>query len=98
MQFTYNMCLSGASAVQKKVKELQERVSHLMIVIVDHVIVKYEEGSEMKALECIGKDIEELLRCVDSGPDIFSDNPEDSMNRSIGLSVESKLVEWNPNP
>jgi len=32
-----------------------------------------------------------------SGPDILSDNPEESMNRSIGLSVESDLIKRNPN-
>jgi tetratricopeptide (TPR) repeat protein len=32
-----------------------------------------------------------------SGPDIFSNNPEQSMNRSIRLSVESDLVKRNPN-
>jgi tetratricopeptide (TPR) repeat protein len=32
-----------------------------------------------------------------SGPDILSDNPEESMNRSISLSVESDLVKRNPN-
>jgi tetratricopeptide (TPR) repeat protein len=34
---------------------------------------------------------------VESGPDILSDKPEDSMNRSISLSVESDLVKRNPN-
>ena len=33
----------------------------------------------------------------ESGPDILSNNPEDSMNRSIRLSVESDLVKQNPN-
>jgi tetratricopeptide (TPR) repeat protein len=33
----------------------------------------------------------------ESGPDILSDNPEQSMNRSISLSVESNLVKRNPN-
>jgi hypothetical protein len=32
-----------------------------------------------------------------SGPDILSDKPEESMNRSISLSVESDLVKRNPN-
>jgi tetratricopeptide (TPR) repeat protein len=32
-----------------------------------------------------------------SGPDIFSNNPEQSMNRSIRLSVDSDLVKRNPN-
>ena len=33
----------------------------------------------------------------DSGPDLLSNDPERSMNRSIGLSVESHLVQRNPN-
>jgi hypothetical protein len=55
-----------ASAVQHKVKELQERVAHLMIIIVNNVTVKYEEGSDVvvKAAENIEKDIKELLRCA----------------------------------
>jgi hypothetical protein len=32
----------------------------------------------------------------ESGPDILSNDPEQSMNRSIGLSVESNLVKRNP--
>jgi len=55
-----------ASAVQKKLKELQERVAHLMIVIVDNITVKHEEGSEVvvKAVEGIEEDVKELLRCA----------------------------------
>jgi hypothetical protein len=33
----------------------------------------------------------------ESGPDILSNDPEQSMNRSIGLSVESDFVKRNPN-
>ena len=33
----------------------------------------------------------------ESGPNILSNDPEQSMNRSIQLSVESDVVEWNPN-
>ena len=33
----------------------------------------------------------------ESGPDLLSDNPEASMNRSISLSLESDLVKRNPN-
>ena len=33
----------GASAVEQKVKDLQERVSHLMIDILRHVTPKSEE-------------------------------------------------------
>jgi hypothetical protein len=62
----YTCIQQEASAVHQKVKELQERVAHLMIVIVDHVTVKYEEGSEVvvKAVEGIEKDMKELLRCA----------------------------------
>jgi len=37
-----------------------------MIVIVDNVTVKYEEGSEavVKAVEGIEKDVKDLLRCA----------------------------------
>lgn len=55
-----------ASAVGQKVKELQERVGHLMVVILHHVMPKNEEGSEgavVKAVKGIEEDIKELLRC-----------------------------------
>jgi tetratricopeptide (TPR) repeat protein len=40
----------------------------------------------------------ELLNAwLESGPDILTDKPEESMNRSIGLSVDSDLVQRNPN-
>jgi deoxyribose-phosphate aldolase len=54
-----------ASNVEQKVKELQERVGDLMIVIVDHVTLKDEEDSKatvMKTAEGIEQDIKELLR------------------------------------
>jgi hypothetical protein len=56
----------GASAVQQQVKELQEKVAHLRIVIVDNVTVKDEEGSEVavKAVESLEKDVKDLLRCA----------------------------------
>ncbi|PPQ84114.1 hypothetical protein CVT26_013224, partial [Gymnopilus dilepis] len=38
--------------------------------------------------------LEAWLEC---GPDMFSDNPEQSMTRSISLSVDSDLVKQNPN-
>ena len=56
----------GASAVEQKVKDLQERVSHLMIDILRHVIPKSEEGNEeavVKVIKGIEKDIKQLLRC-----------------------------------
>jgi Zn finger protein HypA/HybF involved in hydrogenase expression len=55
-----------ASEVEQKVKELQVRVGNLMIVIVDHVTLKDEEGSKetvVKTAEGIEQDIKELLRC-----------------------------------
>ena len=55
-----------ASDVEQKVKELQVRVGNLMIVIVDHVTLKDEEGSKetvMKIAKGIEQDIKELLRC-----------------------------------
>src|SRR5260221_11738986 len=63
--FAYSV-YQDASAVQEKVKEMQERVAHLMIVIVDNVTVNHKEGSEVvvKAVEGIEKDVKDLLRCV----------------------------------
>jgi hypothetical protein len=58
--------LQEASDVEQKVKELQVRVGNIMIVIVDHVTLKDEEGSKetvMKIAEGIEQDIKELLRC-----------------------------------
>ena len=53
------------SAVGQKVKNLQDRVCHLMVVIVDNVTSKNEEGSDeviVKAAKRIEQDIEDLLR------------------------------------
>ena len=53
--------------MEQKVKELQVRVGNLMIVIVDHVTLKDEEGSMetvMRTAKGIQQDIEELLKCV----------------------------------
>ena len=55
----------NASEVEPKVKELQVRVGNLMIIIVDHVTLKDEEGSKetvVKTAEGIQQDIKELLR------------------------------------
>jgi diadenosine tetraphosphate (Ap4A) HIT family hydrolase len=55
-----------ALAVEQKVKELQERVGHLMIVILHHVTPKSEEDGEEaveRAVKRIEEDIKELLRC-----------------------------------
>ena len=54
-----------ASDVEQKVKKLQARVGDVMIVIVDHVTLKDEEGSKdtvMKTAEGIEQDVKELLR------------------------------------
>ena len=53
------------SAVGQKVKELQDRVCHLMLVIVENVTSKNEEGSDeiiVKAAKGIERDIKDLLR------------------------------------
>ena len=56
------------SAVQQKVKELQDRVCHLMVVIVENVTSKDEEDTSDKAIVKVAKgierDIEDLLRYV----------------------------------
>ena len=52
--------------MEQKVKELQVRVGNLMIVIVDHVTLKDDEGIKetvTKTAEGIEQDIKELLRC-----------------------------------
>ena len=51
--------------VEKKVKELQERVGHLMIVILHHVTPKNEDGSEgivVTTMKGIEEDIKALTR------------------------------------
>ena len=56
------------SVVGQKVKELQDRVCHLMVVIVDIVTSKNENGSDdsdeviVKAAKGIERDIKDLLR------------------------------------
>ncbi|KIM39270.1 hypothetical protein M413DRAFT_29445 [Hebeloma cylindrosporum] len=53
-----------ASAIEQKVKELQDRVGYLMVVIVDHVTAKNEEGSKeavVKAAKGIEEDIKGLV-------------------------------------
>ena len=58
------------SEVEPKVKELQVRVGNLMVVIVDHVTLKDEEGSKgtvVKTAEGIQQDTKELLRCGTNG-------------------------------
>ena len=56
-----------ASAVEQKVQDLQERVSHLMIDILRHITPKNEECNERavrKVVEGIEEDIKQLLRCA----------------------------------
>ena len=56
-----------ASAVEQKVKDLQERVSRLMIDILRHVTPKSEEGNNeavVKVVKGIEDDIKQLLRCA----------------------------------
>ena len=50
-----------ASDVGRKVKELQVTVGNLMIVILNHVTLKAEEGSKETVVK--EQDIEELRRC-----------------------------------
>jgi len=55
-----------ALVVEQKVKELQERVSHLMIVILHRVTPKNEDGSEeavVTTVKGIEEDIKALVRC-----------------------------------
>ena len=56
-----------ASAIEQKVKDLQERVSHLMIDILHHVTPKSEEGDDEAVVKVVGgikEDIKQLLQCV----------------------------------
>ena len=57
----------GASAVEQKVKDLQERVSRLMINILHHVTPKSKEGNSeavVKVVKGIKDNIKQLLRCA----------------------------------
>jgi hypothetical protein len=54
-------------AVEQKLKELQERVGHLMIAILHHVTPNNEESGEdgeavVKTVKGIEADIKELVR------------------------------------
>ena len=65
--FTFYYC-QNISVVGQKVKELQDRVCHLMVVIVDIVTSKNETGCDdteeviVKAAKGIERDIKDLLR------------------------------------
>jgi len=52
-----------SSAVEQEVKDLQERVSHLMIDVLRHVTPKSEESNEaaVKVVRGIEEDIKQLL-------------------------------------
>jgi hypothetical protein len=57
-------CCQKVSVVEKKVKDLQDRVCHLMVVIVNNVTSENEEGSDeaiVKAAKGIERDIKDLL-------------------------------------
>ena len=55
-------CCQNGSVVGKKVKEQQDRVCHLMVVIVDNVTSKNEsEELIVKAAKGIERDIMDLL-------------------------------------
>ena len=64
----YNILFQNISVVGQKVKELQDRVCHLMVVIVDIVTSNNENGSDdtneviVKAAKGIERDIKDLLR------------------------------------
>ena len=66
LQYIYSQ---NISVVGQKVKELQDRVCHLMMVIVDIVTSKNENGTGdttdeaiVKAAKGIERDIKDLLR------------------------------------
>jgi hypothetical protein len=55
------------SVIENKVKDLQDRVCHLMVVIVDNITSKNEEGTNevvVMAAKGIERDIKDLLRYV----------------------------------
>jgi hypothetical protein len=73
--------------VEQKVKELQVKVGNLMVVIVDHVTLKDEEGSKetaMKTAEGIEQEIKELLRC---GHEWWSLSASDNITVFLGQST-----------
>ena len=56
---------NNISVAGQKVKELQDRVCHLMVVIVDNVTPRNEEGSDeviVKVAKGMEQDIKDLLR------------------------------------
>ena len=64
------------STIEQKVKDLQDRVCHLMVVIVDNVTSKNEEGSDeviVKAAKAIERDIKDLLRYAQASNETIID-------------------------
>ena len=64
-RFTIYYYCQNVSAVGQKARELQDRVCYLMLVIVENVTSKNEEGSDeviRKAAKSIERDVEDLLR------------------------------------
>ena len=58
-------CCQNISAVEKKAIDLRDRVCHLMLVIVENVTSRNEEGGDeviRKAAKSIEQDIEDLFR------------------------------------
>ena len=65
--------------MEQKVKDLQERVSHLMIDILRYVTPKSEEGNNEAVVKVVGgieEDIKQLLQCVPTncGPEVHADD------------------------
>ena len=71
-----------ASDVEQKVKELQDKVGDLMIVILNCVRLKDEEGSEETVVK--EQDIEELHRC---GLQMWSFTVSDNITGFLGQSM-----------
>ena len=74
-------CCQNVSAIEQKVKELRDRVCHLMVVIVDNVTSNIEEGSDeviVKAAKGIEQDIKDLLRYAQAFPKLYYETLIDS--------------------
>ena len=81
----------GASDIEQKVKELQVRVSDLLVIIVRHVTLnlKDEEGTKETFVKTFGQDIEELLRySLQIGSLTASDDMLYSVLKSINKDLE----------
>ena len=65
------------SAAGQKVKDLRDRVCHLMVVIVENVTSKNEEGSDeviVKAAKGIERDIKGLLEYAQTSYSVLRDD------------------------